>query len=167
VFVDEVGFSFLAKTGPTWAPRGHTPVLRRRSCRRVLSTLVGLTLEGRLYTKHFEHSMGGVDVVAGLEHLRQCIGGALVIVWDHLPAHQARGVQAYLQAHPELTIAWLPPYAPDLNPEEQCNAYVKKSLLNAVPDTVGQLRQLVNASFARLRRPQLIHSFFRHSGLIV
>lgn len=48
-FVDETGFSFRAKTGTTWAPKGQTPVLRRVSKRRALSTVIGLTLSGRIY----------------------------------------------------------------------------------------------------------------------
>jgi len=166
--VDEVGFSFLAPPGTTWAPRGHPPVLRRTSCRRVLSTLVGLTLEGKIYTKHFDHGLSGADVVVGLEHLRQCMGEALLIIWDHLPAHHSQVVQEYLRKHPKMSVEWLPSYAPELNPEEGCNGYVKKQLLNAVPETAAQLRDLVNASFARLRhQPQVIQSFFRHAGLTV
>ena len=59
VFVDETGFSFRAKAATTWAPMGQTPILRRISKRRELSTVIGLTLSGKLYKRHFEHPSGG------------------------------------------------------------------------------------------------------------
>lgn len=42
-FVDEVGHSFQARTGTTWAPEGETPILRRVSQKREVSTLFTLT----------------------------------------------------------------------------------------------------------------------------
>jgi hypothetical protein len=70
VFVDETGFSFRARTGTTWAPMGQTPVLRRVSKRRELSTVIGLTLSGRIYKRHFEHAICGEDIVLTLRHFR-------------------------------------------------------------------------------------------------
>jgi transposase len=51
VFVDETGFSCRAKTATTWAPIGHTPILRRMSKRREWSTVIGLTLTGKIYKR--------------------------------------------------------------------------------------------------------------------
>jgi hypothetical protein len=56
VFVDETGFSFRAKVATTWAPIGQTPILRRISKRRELSTVIGLTLFGKIDKRHFEGS---------------------------------------------------------------------------------------------------------------
>jgi len=48
VFFDEFGFSFQERLGPTWAPRGQRPLLRRvERQRRGISTAVGLTLGAR------------------------------------------------------------------------------------------------------------------------
>lgn len=62
----------------------------------------------------------------------------------------------------------MPPYAPDLNPEELCNGAVKGDLLNARPDSVAHLRQEARRGFIRLgRRTAELESFFRHVGLSV
>lgn len=165
-FVDEVGFSFLSKTGSTWAPRGQTPTLRRVSQRRALSTVVALTTTGKLLKRHFRHAVRGVDVLVALQHFRRHLPGPLIIVWDRLSAHRDRQVQQFIAADCDLYVEWLPPYAPDLNPEEQCHGNVKQHLRNTTPAHVEELQQQVDRGFARLRqRPDLLQSFFHHAGL--
>jgi transposase len=74
-----------------------------------------------------------------------------------------------LAAHPQdYEVAYLPPYAPELNPEEQCNAFVKRAMENALPGSVADLHRLARREFGRLqRRPEMIVRFFRHAGLSV
>jgi hypothetical protein len=78
-------------------------------------------------------------------------------------------VQAFVAAHPvPYRLECLPPFAPELNPEERCNGVVKRALRNAVPRSVDALHHLARRGFVRLgRRPALLHSFFRHTGLAV
>jgi transposase len=49
-------------------------------------------------------------------------------------------------------LEFLPPYAPELNPEEQCNAVVKKALLNALTGSTDELRRMARREFRRLQR---------------
>lgn len=173
VFVDEAGHTFRARLGTTWAPKGRPPVLRRTSQRREVSSIAALVapLDGppRLYARHFRGSIHGEQVIVALRYFRRRIGRPLLIVWDHLSAHEAKVVQDFVAAHPgDYQIEWLPPYAPDLNPEELCNGAVKQELLNAVPSSVDELQQLVRRSFRRLgRQVNTLHGFFRHAGLNV
>jgi transposase len=168
VLVDETGFSCRAKVATTWAPIGQTPILRRLSQRRELSTVIGLTLSGKIYKRHFEHPIGAEDILVLLRQLPRYIAGSMIIIWDRLSAHRATTVKEDVAAHPEIEVAWLPPYAPDLNPEEGCHGNVKPHLRNAIPESLTAIRAQVDRGFARLRRrPDLLLSFFRHAGLDV
>jgi DDE superfamily endonuclease len=89
MFVDETGFSFRVRTGTTGAPVGQTPVLRRVSKRRALSTMIGLTLSGHIDKRHFEQAICGADMVLTLRHCQRYIPGRLIIIWDRLNAHRA------------------------------------------------------------------------------
>jgi transposase len=161
-----VGFSFLDKLASTWAPKGQTPVLRRVSQRRVLSTVVALTTRCRLFKRHFDHAVRGPDIIEALKHFRRHLPAPLIIIWDRLSAHQDHQVQEWIAADPDLFVEWLPPYAPDLNPEEGCNDNIKSYLRNAVPETSEELRQQVDRGFARLRkRTDILRGFFEHAGL--
>jgi hypothetical protein len=62
-------------------------------------------------------------------------------------------------------VAYLPAYAPELNPEEQCHGRVKRAIANALPGSVADLHQLVHRAFGRLHgRPEMIVSFSRHAA---
>jgi transposase len=123
----------------------------------------------RVFARHFRGSIHGEQVITALRHFRRRIGRPLVVIWDRLSAHRAAPVQAFVAAHPaDYQLEWLPPYAPDLNPEELCNGAVKRATLNAVPGSVDELHQSARRSFRRLdRRPDLLESFFHHVGLSV
>ena len=90
-----------------------------------------------------------------------------MVVMDNLSSHRsAAAVQAIEAAGAR--VIYLPPYSPDLNPEELCNGAVKRELLNAAPDSVDALLHQTRRSFIRLgRRRELLHGFFRHVGLDV
>jgi transposase len=107
--------------------------------------------------------------VAALRHFRRQIGRPLIVVWDRLNAHRAKLVQAFVAAHPDdYRLEWLPPYAPELNPEELCNGAVKRELLNALPASVTELHRQARRAFIRLgRRATILRGFFAHVGLAV
>ena len=87
-----------------------------------------------MYARHFRGSIHGEQVLVALRHFRRRINQPLVVVWDRLNAHRAKPVQAFVAAHPaDYRLEWLPPYAPDLNPEGLCNGAVKRDLLEHHP----------------------------------
>jgi hypothetical protein len=102
VFVDETAFSFQEKTATTWASLGQIPILRRVSNRRELSTVVGLTLSGKIYKHHVPHAIGGVDMLVALQHFQRHIPGPMSMIWDRSTTHRATIVKEYFAEHPRL-----------------------------------------------------------------
>lgn len=169
MFFDEFGFSFQESVARTWAPRGERPLLRRvTSERRGISTGVGLTLSGKIYKRHFNGGMKSAQVIEVLRHLQRHIPGRFILIWDGAPIHTSRETKAFLAKHPEIRVEPLPPYAPDLNPEEYCHGNVKQHLKNATPANVQEVSTLLDRGFARLRRrPDLLLHFIHHARLSV
>jgi transposase len=92
----------------------------------------------------------------------------IILIWDRARTHKSKKTQAYLATHTEISVEELPPYAPELNPEEFCHGNVKNHLKNARPADKTEMRQMLNRGFARLRRrPDLLLSFFHAAGLSV
>ena len=159
--------------------------MRRVSKRREVASIVAVTPDGRLCARHFRgsvssptvilalrHFRGSVSsptVILALRHFRRKVGAPLLVVWDRLTAHRARRTAAFLAARPQdFAVAYLPAYAPELNPEEPCNAYVKRAMENALPGCVTDLHRLVRRGFRRPQhRPELVVGCFRHAGLRV
>lgn len=136
VFWDEFGFSFQEQLATTWARRGKRPVFRRVTKeRRAVSSAVALTLSGKIYKKHFEGSVNSETLIAALKHTQRQISGKFILIWDRASIHTSKKTKAYLQQQPEILVEELPPYAPQLNPEEYCHGNVKQRLKNARPET--------------------------------
>ncbi|NOK08967.1 transposase [Corallococcus exercitus] len=173
-FLDETGSTFRARLGTTWAPIGTAPTLHRLSRRREVSSIVLLVAptqwrQPQVLARHFEGAIHAEQVPFALRYFRQRVGRPLLIIWDHLAAHRARQVKDWLARHPDdFQVEWLPSYAPELNPEEGCNSWVKGRLLNALPRDVAELHHLTRSEFRRLqRRPRVLRSLFRQARLRV
>lgn len=129
---------------------------------------MALTLSGRIYKRHFEGSIKSEQVIEALQHLQRHVPGKIILIWDRARIHLSRKVQSYLSNHPEICVQLLPPYAPELNPEEYCHGNVKQGLKNARPLHKTEMRSMLDRGFARLRqRPDLLLSFFHAAGLSV
>ncbi|GEL70053.1 transposase [Myxococcus virescens] len=85
------------------------------------------------------------------------------------PAHRSKAVSAWLRRPAkDFRVEWLPPYAPDLKPEEGCNGVVKEALLNATPPAISDLMRLARREFRALQhRPDVLRVLFEHAGLHV
>ena len=65
-----------------------------------------------------------------------------------------------------MVVEWLPPYAPELNPEEYGHGNVKQRLKSATPASAQDICGLLDRGFARLRRRHdLLLSIFHEAGL--
>jgi transposase len=147
-------------------------VLRRKSRRREVSSVVLLTapLDGRparLFARHVVGTIRTPELIAALRYFHTKVGGPVILVWDHSRVHRGRAVGAFLAAHNGwYRVEWLPGYAPELNPEEQCNGAVKRAMLNALPDSPEEMRGMARRYFTWLtRHPELLHACFDHAGL--
>lgn len=54
----------------------------------------------------------------------------VILYLDNLPVHKARKVNEFISKHPHIKLEFMPPYSPDLNPQEQWWNYERKKLLN-------------------------------------
>lgn len=108
------------------------------------------------------------DVVRFLKHLRRHIRGPVILLWDGLNAHHGKETSAFLKANVRwLTTLRLPAYSPELNPVEGLWAWLKgRCLPNFCPEGIDPIRRHLVRGKGRLRRrPSLLRSFLRKSGL--
>ena len=156
----------------TWAPSGKTPIQYawdRHDRLSVIAALIYRPRSGRL-SLHFsvlDHNVKAPDFQAFLLELRRLTRRPIILVCDRLNAHRSAVRQLKEQGADWLSVEWLPPYAPDLNPVEAVWNQAKYSdLSNRVPDDVFQLCDLVGQSLndQHFRTP-LLQSFLRRAKL--
>jgi transposase len=176
VFIDETGFLLAPLVRRTWAPRGHTPVLRQRTRHhRRVSAIGGLSLSPRRRRVgwylhfHLDRTIRQEQVLDFLRDLLRHLDGRTIVVWDHLQAHRSKLLRHWLRRCRRLHLEYLPGYAPELNPNEYGWAYLKGNpLANYCPHDVEQLHGKVLLSARRVaRRQDPLRSFVHATGLPV
>lgn len=171
VFIDESGLYLLPARVRSYAPRGHTPILRVFKTRDHLSVMSGITPRGDLFTLIREESLDGTDSVRFLKHLQGQTDRKLLVIWDGSPIHRGEEVKAYLAdgAARHIHLEQLPGYAPDLNPDEGTWRHLKRvELRNVCCLDLHHLHHELDLAILRLRRrPDLIQSFFADAGLAI
>jgi transposase len=141
--------------------------LRHVEIRDHLSVMSGITMAGALYTRVRPMPLTSTDSTAFLFDLVRRLGTVLAI-WDGSPIHRgdvrdflASGGTRHVHLEP------LPPYAPDLNPDEGVWQHLKHvELRNVLCADLDDLRCELRLATLRLRaKPRIIQSFFAEAGL--
>ena len=98
------------------------------------------------------------QIVDFLKALRGHLKRRLLIIWDGLQAHRSRLVRKYVDStNGKIHLAFLPPYAPDLNPVEYLWAWLKRhALANFCPDNLTQLRTTARGKLKSAQRRRSI-----------
>jgi transposase len=168
-FIDESGFYPLPSVVRTYAPVGHTPVLREWYTREHLSAISAISPGGKLYFRSQDRAINSDDVVAFLEHLLREVSGRLVVIWDRAPIHRSHTIQEFLTngASQRLHLEHLPAYAPELNPGEGLWQQLKGvELRHVCCVNMPHLRHELRDAVKRVRRkPRVLQGFFQGAGL--
>lgn len=176
VFIDEAGFLLEPLLRKTWAPCGHTPVLKISENRHDRISVVGAMTIRMVIPREFRFlfhlstdntNFRGYIIVPFLDHLYNKIHGRINLVWDSIKIHTAEPVNIFLAFHPAIKVFFFPPHAPELNPVDNIWGYIKYNrLANFCPNDLVELRKHVRAELFRIqKRPDLLASMFRHTGL--
>jgi len=174
VFEDESGVSLLPSVRATWAPRGHTPVLRHPFNWKRLSLAAALVYEPDGSDAHlvFELRPGAyngellIEFLTDLHELEP--GRRLLLLWDGLPAHRSRCMTDWIKDQRAwLSVERLPGYAPELNPTEQVFGNLKScELANLCRDTIADVEAVAEDGLDRIGTDaELCFAFLRHAGL--
>jgi transposase len=168
-FIDEAGFYPLPGIVRTYAPVGHTPILRNWWTRDHLSAISAISPEGKLYFHSQDHPINSEDVTAFLAHLLREVPGRTVILWDGAPIHRSQRIKDFLAngaAH-RLHLERLPAYAPELNPGEGLWSQLKGVEWRHLGGFhLSHLQHELRDAVTRVRRkPRVIHGFFQGANL--
>jgi transposase len=173
VFEDESGVSLLPSVRATWAPRGHTPVLRHPFNWKRLSLAGALAYEPDGSDAHlvFELRPGAYNdemLIQFLSDVNAIEQRRVLLIWDGLPAHRSRRMTAWVHSQRHwLSVEPLPGYAPDLNPIENVWGNLKsQELANLCADTIDKVASIAAGGLDRIGTDaQLCLAFLRHTGL--
>lgn len=162
-FLDEAGFQSDPPLGRTYGLKGKTPVVRTSGQRQSLNVISAVNARGEFWAVTYTGKLDAEAFVAFLENFMHGRRGKVCLVVDGHPAHKANVVKAYvqqLQGHLELH--FLPPYAPDLNPDEFVWSHMKNNGVSKKPLKQNEsLRKRIEQDLSALKENRaLVRSFF-------
>jgi transposase len=167
VFIDESGLSEKCPVTRTWGLKGQTPVIQQSFTWQQMSAIAGLSW-WRFYFRFYAGAVKSEQIIEFLAALKRQIGRKLLIVWDGVGTHKSRRVRQWLdQQDGHIAIAFLPPYAPELNPVEAIWAYLKKhEIANLCPARLAEVSAFARRRLKSMqRRPSLIRAFWQQAEL--
>jgi transposase len=155
--------------GKSWGKKGVTPVISRTGARYGMSLLSAITAKGQMRFMIKEHGSVNSDVF--IEFLKRLVAGAkrpIYLIVDRGTAHRSKKTRAFVESTKgRLRLFFLPPYAPDCNPDELVWKHLKA-------DTVGRMsisspadfKEKVTRSMRQLQNnPAKIISFYQKPSL--
>jgi transposase len=172
VFVDESGFLLIPNVRKTWAPRGETPILRHRYKHDKISVISGLSLSPKskrpgLYFQYHMENIGNEQVADFLRHLLRHLRGQVIVIWDNGRIHKGEPIRKVCRLFGRLHLEALPPYAPELNPDEGVWNQAKQTLANGRPEDLWDLLDhLLDALCDLSLSPDKLHGCFLQSDLL-
>jgi len=168
-FEDEAGLRTDHHAGTTWGPVGQTPVVVKTGERKSISMVSAISPRGEMRFRVQEGTMNADRFIDFLKALLSSVEGRIFLIVDGHPAHRAAKVKEFTENETggRLKIFFLPPYSPDLNPDEWVwnnvkNDRVGRKVIMGKDDlkakAIGALRQLQ-------KLPDVVRGFFRDPHL--
>jgi transposase len=156
-------------SGTTWAIKGKTPVVAATGARFKVNMLSAISARGTLHFMVTDKNVNSTTFIEFLEGLLHDSHQPVYLIVDNHPVHKSAQVQAYVASTGgRLRIFYLPPYSPELNPDEQVWNHVKHHGIGRM--LIKGLADLKERVMARLKllqsTPEIVRNFFRHRGVL-
>lgn len=164
LFADEASMRSDYHAGTTWAPRGCTPIVPADGYRSSVNMISAISSGGELQFMLVEGRSSAEVFRKFLEQLMLSEDRPVILVVDGHPIHKARLVMDYVEStNGNLELYFLPPYSPQLNPDEQVWKNVKERIAKQGPRDKYELRAMIRKALERLQTlPEIVRGFFSH-----
>ena len=167
-FLDEVGVRSDSPLGRSYGLKGRTPVVKTSGQRQKINAISAVNAKGAFWYQVYSGMLTAVMFVVLLKDLLRGRRNPVMLVLDGLPVHKAKLVAKYVQStQGRLELHFLPPYAPDLNPDEFVWSHLKQNGTSKKPLRKNEaLRQRVENDLLSIKQKSgLVRSFFKVSPI--
>lgn len=151
-----------------YAPAGQTPVLAAPSKRHGLSMISAISNQGLVRFEFIEEAMNTELFIGFMEKLVADSPQKVFLILDNLKVHHAKKVAAWLEEHKaRIEVFYLPPYSPEINPDEYLNRDFKTVLRTS--DRAKSKNVLLQKAQAFMQflmeTPDRVMAYFEHAAV--
>ncbi|MCP9489910.1 MAG: IS630 family transposase [Solirubrobacteraceae bacterium MAG38_C4-C5] len=161
LWADEMGLRAGQTAGTSYAPVGQravTPLTGKRFAVNVISAIAN---DGTLL---FDVFCGYGDEIRFMDFADKLIAHhpdrKIFLIVDNHSIHKSAAVKLWQEDHPQLELFFLPPYAPEVNPDEYLNNDVHAHVARRRPSTVSQLTEMA-VDYLHTRTPNIVRNYFQ------
>jgi transposase len=164
-FADESRVRADGHRGSTWAPIGETPVILDSGDRFGLNMISAVSAQGQMFFECFEAKMESQRFIEFLKNLRESAGKPIVVIVDGGSYHKSGAVKKFLKTEGtrlDIRLVLLPPYSPELNPDEQVWNRAKAEVGRMSLNSKAKLRESVQRVMEAIKSSvSIVKSFFQ------
>lgn len=164
-WLDETGVNNQAIYQRGYAPKGKTPITQKPSKRERISLISTVTNRGKMRFSLYEGALEKRRLIGFLEKLLLEVTHHIFVIMDNLPVHKSKELREWAEQNKErITLFYLPPYAPDLNPDEYLNNDLKQNVhrISGLPKSKRTLKSNVTAYMRHIQKsPAKVRSYFQ------
>lgn len=129
-FGDETGMRSDHQAGRSYAPAGETPVIKKTGQRFSLNMISAISNRGHLQFMIIDGRFNSEVFQTFLQQMIKYSRQKIYFVTDGHPAHKTKKLNEWLCENKErIEVFFLPPYSPELNPQEYVNQDVKTNVI--------------------------------------
>ncbi len=162
-FSDEAGVRSDFHSGTTWAPKGQTPIVEATGQRYGMNIVSAISPRGEMRFMTVEGRMNAGKFIEFLKRLLHNAKRPVFLIVDGHPSHRARKVFEFVRkTKGKLRLFFLPPYSPELNPDELVWNHLKNhGVGKRIVRSRDELKRVVIGHLRFLQKtPDLIRAFF-------
>jgi transposase len=162
---DETGIRSQDVRGRSYSKAGMTPVIRKQGKQFGLTMISAVNNRGKLYFQLHRKAINSELFIDFCKRLIRVRKERIILIVDNLAAHKTKAVLEWVNANKErIDIKYLPPYSPELNPDEYLNQDVKASLsgkmrMDGISDLEEQVTDFMNS---RKKNTHQVKKYFHH-----
>ena len=128
-FGDETNIQNTMNYMKGYAPKGKTPVVSTESKKIKINMLSAVSKRGKLRFMLYKDNMNSKKLIDFMRRLISDSNKKVFLILDNLRVHHSRKVTEWVENHKDkIEVFYLPPYAPEYNPDELVNSDLKRAV---------------------------------------
>ena len=166
VYTDFSAVSEIVERG--FSPKGHPPVLPVETKRQRVNMISAVSSQGKVRFMIYQDTMKQQRLIRFMERLIRASKQKVFLILDNLKVHHGKLAASWLEKHKDkIEVFFLPPYAPEYNPDEYLNHALKLSIYSGqLPHTTEDISHKIQSFMRKLQHhPPLVSNFFLHAAL--
>ncbi len=162
LFLDEAPVRADYHRGTTWSRIGVTPVVRDAGDRYSIKLVSAISADGRMIFNIFKGKMNAQRFCEFLSKLSKDVGRKIIVVCDNASYHTADYTQEFVAENDNIEMKYLPPYSPELNPDEQVWNHLKQRLAKImIPNKKTMQQKIQNIMQSIQKKMGMFQSYFK------